>query len=108
MVSSDYVGTTYPLDKPDDELVTVVVMDFFLNDVGAYSPSHDYASVLEADNSSPPSQLGEQARPLHSTRLQCIQTVRRSQSAAERHLGNLRAEVLVTCMIRDDESIRVV
>ncbi|KAJ9106089.1 hypothetical protein QFC21_001229 [Naganishia friedmannii] len=29
----DYVGSTFPLDKPDDETVTVVVMDFFLNDV---------------------------------------------------------------------------
>ncbi|KAI5455005.1 hypothetical protein NCC49_002280 [Naganishia albida] len=29
----DYVGTTFPLDKPDDEPVTVVVMDFFLNDI---------------------------------------------------------------------------
>lgn len=36
-ICRDYVGTTFPLDKPDDEPVTVVVMDFFLNDIGTGS-----------------------------------------------------------------------
>jgi hypothetical protein len=34
--NSDYVGSTLPEDVDDEDMVTVVIMDFFTNDLGEF------------------------------------------------------------------------